>query len=315
MNKIKNKTLIESKSSNSNVTNKIRRYFVERELWRLASNNINKNKQVAVFAFDYIGNLINIDGIYEIDDLTIFIKWLESFNSKEIFQGVVLDIGANIGNHSLFFSDYFTEIYSYEPHPLNFKLLSFNASLVSNVKCFNTGISSSEAIGILKYNKSNMGGAQIETINNNISKSFQFKVNLNTIDNLIEIEKKNISVKLIKRDVEGHELEALKGAEKTIKNNQPIIIFEASTSEFNGGTTKVIELLKSYGYNYFAQIDKSPKPPEALPNFIKLIYSTVIRLVIGQSIKINLVENFHPNYYPFIIAIPNDIYLNSININ
>jgi hypothetical protein len=71
MNKIKNKTLIESKSSNSNVTNKIRRYFVERELWRLASNNINKNKQVAVFAFDYIGNLINIDGIYEIDDLTI----------------------------------------------------------------------------------------------------------------------------------------------------------------------------------------------------------------------------------------------------
>jgi FkbM family methyltransferase len=307
------KTLIESKSSNGNITNKIRRYFVERELGRLANIHIVKNKQIAVFAFDYIGNLINIDGVYEIDDLKIFIKWLESLNSKEIFQGFVLDIGANIGNHSLFFSDYFTGIFSYEPNPLIYKLLLFNANLVNNVKCFNIGISSSESNSFLKFNKTNVGGGRIEQIINNNSNEFQHTVNLNTIDNLIEIE--NISIKLIKIDVEGHEFEALMGAEKTIKNNKPIIIFEQHISEFNEGTTKVIELLKSYGYKYFAQIEKSPKPPEILPNFLKLIYSSIIRLLIGQSIKINLVEKFNPDFYPFIIAIPDEIYNNSLNQN
>jgi FkbM family methyltransferase len=211
----------------------------------------------------------------------------------------------------LFFSEYFTEIYSYEPNPLIYKLLLFNANLVNNVKCFNTGISSSEAISTLKYNKSNMGGGRIEQQSNNNSNEFQHTVNLNTIDNLIEIENKNSLVKLIKIDVEGHEFEALIGAEKTIKNNRPIIIFEQHISEFNGGSTKVIELLKSYGYKYFAQIDKSPKPPEALPNFVKLIYSTLVRLAIGQSIKIELVEKFNPKFYPFIIAIPDEIYSKS----
>ena len=200
-----NKTLFENKKLNSNIGQKIRRYFIEKELGHLANNNIIKYKQVAVFAFDYISNLVNIDGIYEIDDLKIFTEWLESYNEKEIFNGIVLDIGANIGNHSLFFSDYFTQIYSYEPHPLIYKILLFNASLVNNVKCFNFAVSDNENIGTIKYNKRNMGGGRIDIINNNNNHNYesQEKIHINSIDNLFQIEKKDITIKLIKIDVEG----------------------------------------------------------------------------------------------------------------
>ena len=42
------------------------------------------------------------------------------------FNGTVLDIGANIGNHSLFFSNYFYKVLSFEPHPKIFKVLAIN---------------------------------------------------------------------------------------------------------------------------------------------------------------------------------------------
>ena len=57
---------------------------------------------------------------------------------------------------------------------------------------------------------------------------------------------KNISV--MKIDVEGHELEALKGAKKTIQNSKPVIILEVWKRR--GNRLKLItEFLKSINYN------------------------------------------------------------------
>ena len=49
------------------------------------------------------------------------------------------------------------------------------------------------------------------------------KLNLTTIDNIVK--NKNINkVSLIKMDIEGYELKALKGAKETIKKHKPILI-------------------------------------------------------------------------------------------
>jgi hypothetical protein len=58
-------------------------------------------------------------------------------------------------------------------------------------------------------------------------------------------------VKLIKIDVEGHELEVLRGGIETIKaNNYPPIIFEAWTWKpwYQEKRTALFEYLKGHGY-------------------------------------------------------------------
>jgi hypothetical protein len=59
-------------------------------------------------------------------------------------------------------------------------------------------------------------------------------------------------IRLIKVDVEGHELEALKGGIETIKrNNYPPIIFEAWTwkSWYQEKRTALFDYLHGHGYN------------------------------------------------------------------
>ena len=85
---------------------------------------INKYPNIAIFAFDRIGADISILGIYEkevLEGLKDFI-----FNKIDTQKSVCLDVGANIGNHSLYFAQFFNQVYSIEPHPEIFELLKFN---------------------------------------------------------------------------------------------------------------------------------------------------------------------------------------------
>ena len=92
-----------------------------------------------------------------------------------------------------------------------------------------------------------MGGTRITNSRNNL------KVKLDKLDNLI---KKNLNVKLIKIDTEGHEARVIKGALKTIKRNSPLILFEQQTNDYKDGRSEVVELLKKIGYNNFVIIEK-----------------------------------------------------------
>ena len=69
---------------------------------RLRKTNYEKvGQNISIFAFDDIGLRINQFGIYEGEELNLIIQYLKPI-SKQIFNGIALDIGANIGNHSIF---------------------------------------------------------------------------------------------------------------------------------------------------------------------------------------------------------------------
>ena len=72
-----------------------------RKLGRI--NKDSKFPQFILLNHDYVSNDILIDGFYEIKDLITLCEWLKSRKKTNL----VIDVGAYIGNHSVFFFPYF----------------------------------------------------------------------------------------------------------------------------------------------------------------------------------------------------------------
>ncbi len=76
-------------------------------LSRLSRQHLAANcDQTCTFSFDLIGNTISAFGSYEREQLAATLTWMQE---QRLVRGIALDIGANIGNHSLAFSRYFSE--------------------------------------------------------------------------------------------------------------------------------------------------------------------------------------------------------------
>ncbi len=264
------------------------------------SHNKNNVGQIAVFSFDHIGSAIAIDGVYEKESLEITKDFLTEININ--FRTKVLDIGANIGNHSIFFAQFFEKVYAFEPNPRTYDLLKFNCEN-SNIETFQYGLSDISAELDFEQDNNNIGNAYITQSMNQekplSTKSMRVKVK--KLDDEAELDLKNVS--LIKIDIEGHELNALKGAEKTIRDNSPVILFEQHPSDFKDGTSDVIEFLKKENYEFFVienrfRFGKNP---------LTKIFSLLIRLLFGfQKVVVKSNGNFSKRLYEMIIAVHKD---------
>ena len=69
-------------------------------------NNALRKQRMAVYANDWVGINVNVYGIYEGDDLSIIFEFLSPLH-LQFNAGLALDVGANVGNHAIFFDKYF----------------------------------------------------------------------------------------------------------------------------------------------------------------------------------------------------------------
>lgn len=240
-----------------------RRSFASRFIDMMIKNELNKrskkhnerrNAPVAVFGNDWIGININVDGIYEGEYIYDLIELLRTININ-IEQSTAIDIGANIGNHSIEFSKYFSRVICFEPNPRTFDLLSANTKRLNNVSIHNFGCGLS--VEKIKFFEDfdNLGGSSsvMEISGNN-----EIEILVKPLDDLLDDFN---NLELIKIDVEGMEYSALKGAEKVISKFHPTICLEQHEDEFNSGynETKAIDWLRSKGYRIFALKNKKRK--------------------------------------------------------
>jgi FkbM family methyltransferase len=163
-------------------------------------------------------NMINTKNFFEV-------RFLDYIAKKYNNQSGILDIGANIGNHSLFFAKFLNceMVYSFEPFSSNIELLKKNMSLFENKsKIYQIALSDQEGVMPL-YNSqaSNFGGYSLHSYSNGSSFIVNPSIKVITLDSL---NLNNIS--MIKIDVENHENEVLEGAKETILRNKPIIFIE-----------------------------------------------------------------------------------------
>ena len=146
-------------------------------------------------------------------------------NYKE--QVNIIDIGANIGNHSLFFKKFLhcEKVYSFEPFPKNVAILRHNMKPYTDCEVIPIALSSKEGHMTL-YNTqgNNFGGFslhnyQVEGANRSFVVSDSVEVK--TLDSFALD-----NITMIKIDVENHENDVLEGARETILRNKPIIFIE-----------------------------------------------------------------------------------------
>ena len=140
-------------------------------------------------------------------------------------DSVILDIGANIGNHTLYYANelHAGKVISFEAVANTFQILKINVEvnkLQDRVQIYNFGLSDKPGkAAIRNYNPQNIGGTDLVT--------GQGEITLRALDEF-EIPK----VDFIKIDVEGMEPQVLNGAINTIKNSRPFIVLESYSDKF-----------------------------------------------------------------------------------
>lgn len=179
---------------------------------------------------------------------------LKSFFPK---NAVVIDVGANIGRWSLLSAKLFQtkKIYSFEPFLKTYHRLRKNISLNSslNIETFNLALNNkSELVTMATASEKNSG---MNFISNTKSNSIN-QVESVTLDFFIQshdIKK----IDLMKIDVEGFEMNVLKGAQQMIQQHHPVIICEINDTLLAKNKTSpknVFDFLVDHKY----QIKKLP---------------------------------------------------------
>ena len=172
-----------------------------------------------------------------------------------------VDIGVYRGVYSYFLLKYSSHVYSFEANPILIKLLIDTFKKYKAITIENFAISSlSGSINLripyrdnkLNYTndeeKYELGLATVHK-NNNLNKKKYKEFNVKKI----AIDDYNFKHPLgfIKIDVEGHELEIIKGAIKTIKKFKPNLLIEIEAQHSGIKQIETINYIKSLGYDCF----------------------------------------------------------------
>lgn len=187
-------------------------------------------------------NIFLTEDYYERSTLDkVFLFYEDGILKQKIAGGLVLDIGANIGNHTLYFCNECgaKKVYCFEPVDTTYSILKENIELnhlEQRVTLFPIGLGDTEGKAVsADYLSYNIGGTHLEqSVNGNIE--------VKRLDDL-GIEEK---IAFIKIDVEGMEGSVLRGGINLIRKNHPYIMLESFHNRF----AQVEELLCKLGYKY-----------------------------------------------------------------
>lgn len=203
----------------------------------------------------WIGAKIMFLGDYEAELKSVFKSLLKSGD-------VIVDIGANIGFHSLYFAELVGEkgkVISFEPVPYNFSSLNNNIALnkFKNIKTYNIALSDREEEFSIEADEQSKNPGSF----NLFEKGGNTLIKCCIGDEVL----KNELINFIKIDVEGYESFVIAGLLKTIEKNSPILFFEFDINYHNKTALPnryIFDLLEPLNYSFFEISRDGLKPLE-----------------------------------------------------
>jgi len=190
-------------------------------------------------------------------------KWSIQDEKRLIFyknlipeNALIFDIGANLGNRTKVFSKFCSRVIAVEPQPYCFDILSEAFSQDSNVTPVNYAIGKEESKGEIHISKEHTISSMSKDWLRKVSASKRFldewhetiTVNTKTLDYLISTYGVPDFIKI---DVEGYELNILKGLNMSID----LLSFEYTLPEMVDETIHIIKRLESMS-NHLYQLVK-----------------------------------------------------------
>lgn len=161
---------------------------------------------------------------------------------------IILDVGSNVGNHTLFFAANNLFVYSFEANSILFDIMinSIKLNKFENItKCYNIAVSDSVSKAkFITFDETNLGGQSLEISNDGDIPTIP-------LDN-VDFHGK---VAVIKIDVEGMECNVLNGAKNLIAKDRPLLYVEAINID---SFKNISYILNDLNYAYWDTFNATP---------------------------------------------------------
>jgi FkbM family methyltransferase len=239
------------------------------------------HKEFAFYKNDNtIGRSLNLYGEYGQIEVEFLLSIINSITNK---PAVVYDVGANIGVYATAFASTGAQVYCFEPNPLNFDLLTRNTSGLDNVNCVNSAAT----------NKA--GSIMIQTFDPAVPSNYGELL----INNSIGVESTAVRLddldipapNLIKIDAEGSELGVIQGALNKIRENLPLLCYEAQESPH---LDKIYNILTDFGYHLYWAVVRNYNKDNFKNNAENVWGTTALFSVIAVPPSWNRVKDLDP---------------------
>jgi FkbM family methyltransferase len=192
---------------------------------------------------DHIARVIRQTGTFYEAEL------LNDIRQRLFFPEAAVDVGAHVGNHAIYFSRVLgMETLAFEPNPVSFRHLEAN-------------IASNGLAGRCRARRAAVGAQPgrahviaASDVNSGLSRADPVadgEAELVTLDDELPAGR---HIDVIKIDVEGAEFDVLRGAERTLKEQRPLLYIEIMQPQFDA----VTGLLRERDYVCWKRFNATP---------------------------------------------------------
>jgi FkbM family methyltransferase len=204
-----------------------------------------------------IDRMIYLTGAFEKHILYFLRDIVSELRKNNVHHINFMDVGANVGNHSLYLATLADNVYAFEPFARVREQFANNVELnqLKNIRIFPFGLGKEPAIlPFYAGPDSNLGSASFVGDHSNHN-TLIGELEVRNGDEVVQQEKL-YPINLMKIDVEGFEKNVLEGLHNTILQNRPLIILEMSAtaiSSFNNSEQEIRSAFPpDYQFYYFS---------------------------------------------------------------